>query len=269
MRNFNKVPNYIREFGFISALSIFASVELAERAASGRRIRVTVPGYPGHIHLRDTVADCSIFWQCLVQRQYDTRRFPQHARLIECYEETLRQGETPLIIDCGGNIGLAAVWFARIFPRAKIVSIEPDKNNLEMLRLNTEEFKERITIVEGGVWNKHGALKIVNPDSGSAAFRVEYSEIESPGSIPAYTIDDLCKIGGANDPLVVKLDIEGAQANLFSSNTNWVGRPRLITLELDDWLLPWEGTSRSFFSCVSQYPFDYLLGGESIFCFRG
>lgn len=218
--------------------------------------------------MRNTVADCSTFWQCLVQRQYDTRQFPQHAHLMERYEDMLRKGQTPLIIDCGGNIGLAALWFARMFPQAKIVSIEPDQSNLEMLRLNTEGLRDRITIVRGGIWNRHGALRIANPDSGSAAFRVEYSETQDSDSMPAYTIDDLCHLGGVANPLVVKLDIEGAQAHVFSSNTDWVGRSTLITLELDDWLLPWQGTSRNFFSCLSQYPFDYLLGGESIFCFR-
>jgi hypothetical protein len=66
----------------------------------------------------------------------------------------------------------------------------------------------------------------------------------------------------------VKIDIEGAQGKLFKSNTEWVTNSHLITLELDDWLMPWQGTSRAFFSCLSKYPFDYLLGQESIFCFR-
>jgi FkbM family methyltransferase len=155
-----------------------------------------------------------------------------------------------------------------MFPKARIVSIEPDKNNLELLRMNTAAFGDRVAIVQGGIWNQHGALRIVNPDSGSAAFRVEFSEKTDLVGIPAYTIDDLCQIGGSPSPFVVKLDIEGAQAHLFASNTDWVGRTTLITLELDDWLLPWQGTSRNFLSCISGYPFDYLLGGESIFCFR-
>lgn len=268
MKNFKKAPNYLREFGFLSGLKIFSAVELAKHLPSGQLITLSIPGYSHKIFLRDTVADCSIFWQCVVQCQYDTRRFPQNVRLMERYEEMLRKGETPLIIDCGGNIGLAAFWFARVFPRAKIVSIEPDKDNLEMLRLNTEGFSDRVTIVRGGIWDRSGSLRIVNPDSGSAAYRVEFSETQSPTSIPAYTIDDLCKLGGTDSPFVVKLDIEGAQSHLFSSNTDWVGRTNLITLELDDWLLPWQGSSRNFFACLSQYPFDYLLGGESIFCFR-
>lgn len=264
-----KLPNYIREFGLVSGIRIFQAVEGADHAAGGGNpIKVQLPGYPGTIHLRDTLADCSTFWQCLVQRQYDLGRFPQTRRLDQHYNELLSAGKTPLIIDCGGNIGLGTLWFARRFPKAHIVTIEPDDDNLEMLRRNTAHLKERITIVQGGIWDRHGALTIVNPQSGSAAFRVEFTADEGPGAIPAYTIDDLCALGGTTDPLIVKLDIEGAQAQLFASNTDWVGRTALITLELDDWLMPWQGTSRNFFSCLSRYPFDYLLGGESIFCFR-
>ena len=32
--------------------------------------------------------------------------------------------------------------------------------------------------------------------------------------------------------------------------------------------MPWRGSSRPFFQCVGQLPFDYLLRGENIFCFR-
>lgn len=264
-----KFPVYLREFGIGAGTMIFAAVEVVSRDDPERMIQLSVPGYGHRIFIRDTVADRSTFWQCLVQRQYDIRRFPQHTRLVEQYEESLRQGKRPLIIDCGANIGLAAVWFAREFPLASIVCIEPDDANLELLRMNSRSFEDRVTIVKGGVWNKHGMLKIVNPDSGAAALRVDYSEESNvPGAIHAYTINDLCRFGGTDHPLVVKLDIEGSQAHLFASDTDWVGRTSLITLELDDWLLPWCGTSRNFFACLSGYPFDYLLGGESIFCFR-
>lgn len=269
MMTLKKLPVYLREFGIGAGAMIFSAVETTSRDVSSRIIRLSVPGYGHPIYLRDTVADRSTFWQCLVQRQYDIRRFPQHARLIAQYEESLSLGKRPLIVDCGANIGLAAAWFAREFPLAGIVCIEPDDGNLELLRLNTRAFEDRVKTVKGGVWNKPGTLRIVNPDSGAAAFRVVYSEKSNvPGAINAYTINDLCHLGGSEHPLVVKLDIEGSQAQLFASDTEWVGRTSLITLELDDWLLPWQGTSRNFFACLSRYPFDYLLGGESIFCFR-
>lgn len=268
MNQIRKLPNYLSKFGLTSGLRLFSAVESRKPGRGQNKLALSLPGYSATVYLRDTVADRSTFWQCLVQQQYQTKRFPQHQRLVERYDELLRRGEVPLIIDCGGNIGLAAVWYAHQFPKARIVSIEPDEDNLEMLRLNTDSFRDRVTIVQGGVWNQQGALSILNPNSGSAAFRVEFSDKADHGGIPAYTIDDLCQRGGSSMPLVVKLDIEGAQDHLFESNTDWVGRATLITLELDDWLLPWQGTSRNFFSCISRYPFDYLLGGESIFCFR-
>ena len=72
----------------------------------------------------------------------------------------------------------------------------------------------------------------------------------------------------ADEVLIAKIDIEGGQDSLFQDNTGWVGRTHLIVVELDDDLFPWAGTSRPFFRCVSQYPFDYLLSGENIVCFR-
>lgn len=268
LNHLKKLPIYLREFGFVPGIKTFIAVEMAGKPDPSRRIQLSLPGYKGTIQLRNTLADRATFWQCLVQRQYDLARFPQYARLVQRYSQALKYGETPLIIDCGGNIGLASLWFARLFPEAKIVSIEPDENNLELLRLNTAVLGDRITIVQGGIWNQHGGLHIVNPDSGSAAFQVAFSEIRVANAISAYTIDDLCEVARVVNPLIVKLDIEGAQAHLFASNTEWVGRTSLITLELDDWLFPWQGTSRNFFSCLAGYPFDYLLGGESIFCFQ-
>ncbi len=105
---------------------------------------------------------------------------------------------------------------------------------------------------------------------GSASFRVNAdlpTDNDQRESIPAVTIESLLDKYDVKSPLIVKMDIEGAQAQVFSDNTGWVGRTHLIALELEDWLLPWSGSSRSFFNCLAKYPFDYMMGQESIFCF--
>jgi hypothetical protein len=86
--------------------------------------------------------------------------------------------------------------------------------------------------------------------------------------VQTFTIPGICAMYGDARPLIVKIDIEGAQGPLFSDHVDWVADTGLVMLELDDWQLPWAGTSRSFFSAVSRWPFDYLIGEESIFCFR-
>jgi hypothetical protein len=63
-----------------------------------------VPGYEAPIWLRDTVADHSFFWQCIVVRQYAVEAFPQARRLLAEYEGILRRGDVPVILDAGSNI---------------------------------------------------------------------------------------------------------------------------------------------------------------------
>lgn len=266
-RRLAKAPNYVRRFGAFAGARLLLTVErpLPERSSDVRAYRV--PGLPGAVHLRESVSDHAIFWQCLVRNQYDTRRFPQHERLMAAYREALSAGHQPVIIDCGANIGLASIWFAIQFPKARIYAVEPDPENLDLLRRNVAPFGDRVVALHGGVWDSSARLRIANPQSGSAAFQVEAASTEDASTLRAYTIPEICALAGVDCALIVKIDIEGAQKQLFSSNADWAGKASLIALELDDWLLPWQGTSRPFFSCVSRYPFDYLISGETIFCF--
>lgn len=185
--------------------------------------------------------------------QYDFSHFPQAERLNEKYHEIVSSGRTPLVIDCGGNIDLSVIWFANKFPQAKIFVVEPDQDNLEMLRLNVASCHERVVILVGGIWSEAGYLKIINPESGPSSYRVQLSnQADTSNTIRCYTINKICHLAGVDEPLIAKVDIDRSLKHLFSDNTDWVNRSHLITLKLDEWLLPWQGTSRSFFNCLSQ-----------------
>lgn len=261
-------PNFIKQFGPVHGLRLLLQIVKSLPRSSNSIRGFDVPGYSDEVFLRDTVADHATFKQCLVTEQYDFLSFPQSSRLVAKYRASLGKGRRPLIIDGGANIGLATLWLNKAFPEAQIIAVEPDADNFAILQKNTAHLGDRVTPVRGGLWHKTTQLKIINPNAGAAAFRVSESADRGPGGISAFCIDDLCQQAENDHPLIVKLDIEGAQAALFSANTGWVARTDLITLELDDWLLPWQGTSHNFFRCLSQHPFDYLLHKESIFCFR-
>src|SRR5436309_12099898 len=129
-----KFPNYVRRFGVVHGIRLFIGIERDVPAKSAETASFAVPGYGAKIHLRETVSDHAVFWQCSVMEQYEIRRFPQFRRLQQTYEELDRSGQPPIIIDCGANIGLASLWFAKVFPRAKIVAIEPEAGNFEVLK---------------------------------------------------------------------------------------------------------------------------------------
>lgn len=63
---------------------------------------------------------------------------PARERLERAYSAILSRGRRPVIVNGGGYIGLSAIWFARAWPEAKVVSIEPDPANLELLRGNLD-----------------------------------------------------------------------------------------------------------------------------------
>jgi FkbM family methyltransferase len=261
-------PNFIRQFGVLGGLKLLFAIERNLPPISETIRRYDVPGYDRPFFVRDTIADHATFKQCLVTQQYDFRTFPHGERLLRDYRLALSRGEIPLIIDCGGNVGFATRWFARTFPEARIVVIEPDDRNFKVLTMNTEHLGARVVRLKGGIWHTSARLMITNPDAGSAAFRVKELDVSESEGLRAYTIAEICETQGIEAPFIAKLDIEGAQSTLFGSNTDWVPKTHLITLELDDWLIPWQGTSRSFFRCISRYPFEYLFRDESIFCFR-
>lgn len=267
-RRLSKLPNYLRAFGALSGLRLLFSIERETPGTSQIIKRYAVPGYTDPFYLRDAVADHATFWQCVVMEQYDFRRFKHHERLFASYKAQVSQGKKPLIIDCGGNIGLATRWLSRQFAEARICVVEPDRENFELLKMNTAGLGARVSLLNGGIWDRATKLTITNPYAGSAAFRVSEVDSSSDEGLRAYTIREICELHGAESPFIVKLDIEGAQSALFRSATEWVQSTQLIILELDDWLLPWSGTSRQFFSTVSKYPFEYLFRDECIFCFR-
>lgn len=268
----SKSPNYVKRFGFLHGIRLLFQIE-GHRGLQHHSKRINaykVPGFQRPIYLRACVGDHATFWQCIVKNQYEFSMFPQAMRLKERYEDQVKSASTPpLIIDCGGNIGLSAIWFAQKFKKSTIFVIEPDEENLKVLNKNIESFSDRVVVLKGGIWSEPSYAKIANPEAGPASFQLELEkEGEHANSIRCFTIGEVCDLANNSFPLIVKLDIEGSQKELFSKNITWVNQVDLITLELDDWLLPWEGTSRNFFKCLSPLKFDYLLGGESIFCFR-
>jgi FkbM family methyltransferase len=268
-RRISRLPNYIRAHGLSAGVRLAWSIEKQLPATAEQPRPFAVHPY-GQVWLRECVSDHSIFFQCLVRRQYDFSHMAHWPRVRQHYDALVAAGKRPLIIDCGGNVGLSSLWFAHAFPEARIVVVEPDQRNFAVLTRNLSRVAERVQAVNGGVWGHSGTLHITNPEAGFAAFMLAESAAgELPANaIKAYSIDDLMRAAQADEIFIVKVDIEGAQEQVFAENTGWVAKTRVLMIELDDWRLPWQGNSLSFFRCTSQLPCDYVLDGETLFCFR-
>lgn len=116
--------------------------------------------------------------------------------------------ESPLIIDCGSNIGLSVIFFKKLYPSSRIIAFEPDPVIFQALKDNVETFKfEDIQLNNKAVWIKEG--KIDFSLEGGYSGRISKGD-ESGEKTQALTVDLSLLLEG-NEVDFLKLDIEGAE----------------------------------------------------------
>lgn len=76
---------------------------------------------------------------------------------------------------------------------------------------------------------------------------------------------ELLERHGDCEPFICKIDIEGAEQELFSANTQWITRFPIVIIELHDWLFPRSGSSANFLRAIAGTNRDFVVSGENIF----
>ena len=217
--------------------------------------------------LRRGTSDAMAFWQIFVDREYAIPSDAHRDELRRRYEAALAAGKRPVILDCGANIGVASLWFAGQYPRARLVAVEPEAGNFACLGANIGELPE-VQLVEAAVWPVRTRLRIADESAAKWSFRVETANRVDEAGIAAVTIDDLAPDRAEETLLIVKIDIEGAEAALFECNTQWVDRAEMIVVELHDWMRPGSGTSRNLLRRLAELDCDVMISGQSLFAIR-
>lgn len=213
------------------------------------------------LYARDEI-DIKVLEQIFAQEDYALRKLVRFPEICKKYEK-ICANSTPLILDCGANIGAASVYFATQFPKAKIVSIEPEPNNLSTCQKNTCHFSN-IRTLHAAVGSTCQQGEILDPGEGNWGFRVTNS---SNGGINIVSINallesDLCQ---NSTPFIIKIDIEGFESDLFKENTEWMDQFPLIIIELHDWMLPKTANSKYFLQAISRLDRDFVFFGENVF----
>jgi FkbM family methyltransferase len=185
---------------------------------------VKLPVY-GRIHLRESSMDLDLARLVLVDRAYDLPCSDEgEARLNGRYREILTAGRRPAILNAGGYIGLSALWFARHWPDAEVISVEPDPGNLKLLRRNLNG-RPRHTIVEAALGSASGKVAL-SADSDPCMVQTE----RSSDGVKLITVEDALSHVPGSEPFICNIDIEGFEEDLFAANTAWIDKFALIII---------------------------------------
>lgn len=209
-------------------------------------------------------SDLAVINQIFQQQVYSLEGWP-HKAILEQYLDRYFQNQSPLIIDAGANMGASSIYFCNTWKNSFVISLEPEKYNFSLLKLNT--VGKSVLPLEGAIGSEMGTLYLSDPGHGDVGFRVAQSgEYE----VPVYSVNHIIDIGRKSNakPFICKIDIEGGESELFSQNTEWVSDFALIIIELHDWMLPMQGSSQSFLKTISQFDFELLHKGENLFFFN-
>jgi FkbM family methyltransferase len=246
--------NFVRDcrvFGLWSALK----GQLA-RFGNGT-LRLSVRNV-GDVTVRRGDSDYDNLRQIFVFQEYNIWGQVQ-ASIISRYQEILRLGATPLIIDAGANVGFAALWFAKFYPQATIVCVEPDAENLEALQTNIAGLKN-ISARNAAIGANPGFVDVNN---AGLSWSCQTTRSES-GTVPILTIDEIIAHVPKAVPFIVKVDIEGFEEDLFSANLSWLDETCTVFIEPHDWMKPDGRSSRTFQQAFGQRSFGMFIRGEHI-----
>jgi FkbM family methyltransferase len=243
---FDKLYLMVRAFGFLLGLKSVIKLFLAKK---GELVRLNVPGVAHPIYLRAGTSDEYAFQQIFLVSEYKWRY----------------NIEPKSILDGGANIGLAAVYFATIFPEAEITCVEPQEDNFRILEMNIRGYS-RIKAVQAAVWKDTGFIKVVNEGLGNWGFVVKEAKCGEEGALLGRSVESLSTESRCGYFDFVKLDIEGSERYVFDQlgADSWLSLCKILVLELHDRMMP--GTSRVFFNkLLAQRSFEFDVKGENLY----
>ena len=158
---------------------------------------------------------------------------------------------------------MSAIYFANKYPDAKIIAIEPDADNFKFLTINSQPYSN-IICLQKAVWPENTLMEVVNREKGNWALQTKVLEKGNDG-IESVTIDELMNLFQIEEIDLLKIDIEGAEKELFSFGyENWLGATKNIAIELHDFLDP--SVSPVFYNAIAPFNFSFFGQGENIIC---
>ncbi len=233
---------YLRWFGARDALRLLAA---SRPSARHPFVQVRPPGYAFPIHLRGGTSDPEVFGQVIA------------ARSCECPLIA-----TPsVIVDAGANIGLVSVFYALRYPRATIYAIEPEEGNFAVLEKNSAPYPS-IVPIRAALWSGRSILAISYPGLGRASFRTRPPESRASGRdvgrVESLSVQDLIRDRGIDRIDLLKIDIEGAEREVFAEPEAWIGKVDCIVAELHDRYV--RGCSLAFYGATRDFEHEWHSG---------
>jgi len=123
--------------------------------------------------------------------------------------------DSPIIFDCGSNIGISILYFKNFHPASRIIAFEPDPENFRLLKKNIEQNNFSEVILHNCALGKEdGSCQLFNTKAGQSSLN---SSIYSNGSEGNFIEVSMKKLSTfiTEEIDFLKMDVEGAEGEII------------------------------------------------------
>lgn len=141
--------------------------------------------------------------------------------------------EQPIILDLGSNIGLTVVDIKLMYPKSMVYGFEMDYDNYLLSLKNTKGLSD-VFIFNKAVWFENTTLsynKMVNYDAYKLSINTD-REIENKINVTTTTINQIIADNKIEVIDYLKMDIEGAELEIFQNDLSWLSIVKEIKIEV-------------------------------------
>ena len=154
---------------------------------------------------------------------------------------TLSPQDSRFIVDAGGFIGLVSILFAKRFPNARIICLEPSTENFQLARRNCAPWNN-ITVLNCALGSASGRATLRDRGTGQWGFTITDTVADQGAkdmeNVEVISLPDLMKVYGANQIDLLKLDVEGAKYEIFQAARDWIDTCKVMIVELHEKIRP-------------------------------
>lgn len=168
--------------------------------------------------LRPGTSDNMVFNQVIGEGEYKT--------LVNMVAEAgITNDKILAIIDAGANVGFTSLFLKTHFPKAGIVCVEADRDNSQQLKKNIDVngLQGSIQVLNNALWSNDTDSLVVTSDFRDGGSWSKSVTLESKGSagattkVQCITVQKIAATAQLNEIDILKIDIEGAEAELFKT----------------------------------------------------
>ena len=243
--------------GLARAFGLPAAISLGIRRKLGMRKPLTLRWQGERIAVRPRESDPVVASSVLGWYEYALGERAETA-LSRLARKWRASGQTPVIIDGGANVGYAALHFARLYPEAVIIAVEPNPETFEMLRRNCAG-QPQIRPLFGALWSHDQGVSLQSDPESSWSDRVH-----DGGLTPSFRLQDLLASVLKSRALIIKLDIEGAEGEVCRAAPEVLRTTACLLIEPHDYLRPGASVLSPVYDALNGLQVDTLLVGEYI-----